>query len=224
MATAISTLEDAEKRFRGAGMFALLLRDTLLFLGRLSNETRPGSISVDGEEINIISYPRDGRSGEDLFIEDPGFVEVVDDQWRFRNDPPAIFGGINPFAVRHPTESLDSAIDVAWNYYFGDPVVLDGWIIPIHRHPAWDIDAIRAAWKRQRVLTVQEWNERLNEDLAALQRHNRSADPEPNVNPFAFLELKPVQPQRFAMYLRMDCGDVWRVENSPCSPIAPGAA
>ncbi|HQU42630.1 MAG TPA: hypothetical protein PK867_07445 [Pirellulales bacterium] len=71
MATAISTLEDAEKTFRDAGMFALVLQDTLLFLGRASTEMEQGSISVDGEEVSVISYPHDGRGGEEILIEDP---------------------------------------------------------------------------------------------------------------------------------------------------------
>ncbi|HVA46524.1 MAG TPA: hypothetical protein VNH11_09130 [Pirellulales bacterium] len=220
MATAVSTLEDAEKMFRDVGMFALVLQETLLFLGHLSNDTKAESISVNGQQINVICYPCDGRQGEDVLIADPSFVENVDGQWQFRNDPPAIFGGINPYAVRHPTDSLDSAIEVAWNYYFGEPVVLEGWIIPIHRHPAWDVNAIRAAWERQTALTADEWKKRLNEDLAALQRHDRASDPEPNFNPFAFYHLTSPLAQRHGMHLRMDCGEVCRVESSASSVFA----
>lgn len=220
MATAISTLEDAERMFRDAGMFALVLQDVLLFVGRFSNQTTVGCIGANGDEVSVISYPCDGRAGEDVFIEDPGFVESVDGPWRFRNDPPAIFGGINPYAVRHPCDSLDSAIEVAWNYYFGVPLVLDGWIIPLHRHPAWDIDRIRAAWERQTILNADEWTTKLKEDLTSLQRHDPASDPEPNFNPYAFYQLKSAEPQRFAMFLRMDCGEVCRIENVPSSILA----
>jgi hypothetical protein len=223
MATAISTLEDAEKTFRSAGMFALVLQETLLFLGRVSNETIAESGSSHGEEVNVISYPSDGRHGEEILIADPGFVENVEGQWCFRNDPPAIFGGINPYAVWHPTDSVDATIAVAWDYYFGASVVLDDWIIPIHRHPAWDLDAIHAAWRRPTVLTVEEWKRRLNDNLAALERHDSGLDPEPNVNHFAFYQLRSARPQQCAMHLRMDCGEVCRVESRPSSPVASRA-
>lgn len=211
MATVISTLEDAERTFRDAGMFALALNDALLFLGRLGVGTSEESRYVAGEEVNVISYPCDGRDGEDIPIMDPGFVENAEGQWRFRNDPPMLIGGMNPYVVRHPADSLDSAIEVAWAYYCGEPVLLDGWIIPIHRHPAWSIDAIRSAWTHQTVITATEWENRLKSDLAALDRHNCKSDPEPNVNPFVFYQLSSRTPQSQAMYLRMDCGEVCRV-------------
>jgi hypothetical protein len=212
MATAISTLEDAEKTFRDAGMFALVLQERLLFLARMSNKTESGSISIDGTEVSVIQYPCDGLNGDEIFLEDPGFVECIGGEWRFRNVPPAIFGGVNPYAVRHPADSPDSAIDVAWTYYFGQPVVLDGWIIPIHRHPAWDINAIRAAWAQPTVMTTDEWAKRLKADLAALQHHNCESDPEPNANPFAFCQLQSTRSHRFAMQLRMDCREVCKID------------
>lgn len=192
-------------------MFALVLHDALLFLGRLGVGTTVDSRYAADKEINVVNYPCDGRDGENISIADPGFVENVEGQWRFRNDPPMLIGGINPYVVRHPSDSLDSAIEAAWAYYFGEPEELDGWIIPIHRHPAWSIEAIRSAWARKSVLTAKEWENRLRNDLAALDRHNCESDPEPNVNPFVFYQLSSHTPQRYSMHLRMDCGEVCRV-------------
>lgn len=195
-------------------MFALVLHDSLLFLGRLGAESIEESLTIDGEQVNVIRYPSDGRTGEDVSIADPAFVEYAESQWSFRNDPPVVFGGMNPSAVRHTTDSLDSTIEVAWNYYFGGPLLLDGWIIPLHRHPAWNSEAIRAAWRRQTVLTAKEWGDRVKKDLAALERHEWRSDREPNVNPFAFCQLASTAPQTFSIFLRMDCREVCRVEHS----------
>ena len=53
--------------------------------------------------------------------------------------------------------SLDQAVHHAETFYFGSPLVVDGWIFPIHCHPDWDADLIHASLRDANQYSDSEW-------------------------------------------------------------------
>lgn len=49
--------------------------------------------------------------------------------------------GPDDFRVRFKT--LDEILLAVWSFYFAKPVIVNGWIIPLHRRPYWDLPRLQ---------------------------------------------------------------------------------
>jgi hypothetical protein len=50
-------------------------------------------------------------------------------------------GDPRDFSVEYGT--LDEALLVTWNYFFGQAVVIGGWSFDLHKHPYWSLEKLQ---------------------------------------------------------------------------------
>lgn len=196
-------LIDAQSRFAKAGLFTAL-NASRMFLARLAERqaTDVVELEVNGEGVQFSRILIDGK---DTWLGDEATIDQIENGWRFKNDPPTVFGGpcLDFFSFR--AKSLKETVDAAWRYYFGTPLVLDGWRFPVHRHPHWNCDAIRLAFERARLLS---WV-----DFRALCDESEQLSKGVGVDKDGFLAtyFYPIHRQASApstdlkLFLRMDC-------------------
>lgn len=65
--------------------------------------------------------------------------------------------GPGPDDIDFQTETLEQAVYALLNYYLGKPMILNKWIIPIHKHPEWDAERLIAVVKSGISITLDEW-------------------------------------------------------------------
>lgn len=51
--------------------------------------------------------------------------------------------GPGPDDFRVTFKTLDEVLLAVWSFYFAKPVVVNGWIIPLHRRPYWDLPRLQ---------------------------------------------------------------------------------
>ncbi len=60
--------------------------------------------------------------------------------------------------MHYDTNTLDEAMTVLLDYYFGEPVFIDGWILPQHKHPEWSLERLTEAVKGAKNVNEEEWH------------------------------------------------------------------
>ena len=88
-------------------------------------------------------------------LEDVCHIFPLRSRWCYRNWNG--IGGRAPDDVHIENLSLDRAVSHAEAFYFGSPLIVDGWIFPIHCHPDWDVDLILASLRDANRYSDSEW-------------------------------------------------------------------
>ena len=65
--------------------------------------------------------------------------------------------GPGPDDVVYESNDLRQTADVAIRYYCGSPLILEGWIFPLHKHPEWEEEVLRASFSKARIIRSEEW-------------------------------------------------------------------
>lgn len=55
--------------------------------------------------------------------------------------------------------TLDEAVDTVLNFYFGTPTIVDGWIIPFHRHPEWQRGRVSSLLPQAVLVTAERFQQ-----------------------------------------------------------------
>lgn len=100
-----------------------------------------------------------------LRVEDPCRIELCEDAWRFQNDGRFVAGAWNHDIIRHDSTSLLELANVIERYYFCSPLVLSGWVVPLHQHPAWRLEELRECLHKAAIVPVAQLG-----DLLAISR------------------------------------------------------
>lgn len=112
-----------------------------------------------GDPTLVVATPADeaGNRGEDYIqaLKDVSWIYFRAGQWGFHKVDHT--GGIGPNDIDYPTATLDEAVSVLLNYYFGEPVAVGDWLIPIHKHPEWDLDAVQSAIDQAQQISPDKW-------------------------------------------------------------------
>lgn len=99
------------------------------------------------------------RQGEIEGLIDVCFVFPLQRAWVYRNWNG--IGGRAPDDVHIEGLTLETAIRHVESFYFGTPVIVNGWSFPIHRHPEWDSAQIIASLDRARQISESQWRDLL---------------------------------------------------------------
>jgi hypothetical protein len=181
-------LQEAKAELESRGFFVYerswVLGDPTLMIARLAER------SVIHENDSITAF------------EELCYIYFKDNHWGFFRVTGA--GGFLPDDIIKDTATLDEAMAILREYYFGVPIVIDGWIVKKHKHPEWAEDKLREAVKKAKTITKTEWDD-LHYDFRSLidnEYHGK-------FNPIAHSENPTI-----ALQLRRDLGDAYIVTGS----------
>lgn len=59
--------------------------------------------------------------------------------------------------VEHYVSTVEEIINVALNFYFGEAQTIEGWLVPTHRYPEWDVARLHQAIEQARSPSRREW-------------------------------------------------------------------
>jgi hypothetical protein len=91
--------------------------------------------------------------------------------------------GPGPDDFRWCAPSLDDALLVCWAYFFGAPIVLNGWVLHLHRYPFWPLAKLQYRVAQAVQLSTFDF-ERVSED----RRSRRRTDQLGHMSGFALAE------------------------------------
>lgn len=157
--------------------------------------------STDGLTIARSCVPQDGIR----HLEDACFVFPIREGWCYRNWNG--IGGCAPDDVHIEDLQLQTAVQYAETFYFGDPLILDDWVFPVNRHPEWDIGQLRAAFRDAQTLANTAWRALRHE------RHVASKGQQEDDRFLAkFREVFPVNPRNdLRLWMRNDLAEMYFV-------------
>ena len=168
----------------------------------------PGAMSdaapTDGLTIARALVPQDSLHR----LEDACFVFPLGGAWCYRNWNGV--GGRAPDDVYIENLALGVAIAYAESFYFGSPLILDGWIFPIHCHPEWDATTLRASLAAAVHVAHIEWR-RIHSE-----RHNASKKLDETARFHArFREIPPIPYRNDALrlWMRNDIEEIYVVRS-----------
>lgn len=115
-------------------------------------------------------------------------------RWEYTPGP-----GPDDFFKTYATE--DEVLAAALKYFAGEPTVIDGWLIPLHRYPDLDFDMVQQAIKAATNISDQELKYTVKERWRKLDESGMWRD-----NPFQlqFLDIPHVTNSEIRLKLRRD--------------------
>jgi hypothetical protein len=129
-------------------------------------------------------------------------IHFKDNHWRFWRV--AGEGGLLPDDIQVDTATLDEAMAILREYYFGEPIIMDGWLVKKHKHPEWDEDKLREAIKKAKKISKAEWDD-LHYDFRSLVRNEYTSK---------FNSIAHSEDPTITLQLRRDLGDAYIVTGS----------
>jgi hypothetical protein len=109
-----------------------LLPDALQRLADRGLHVRP-VLSMPNRYRIMRSYTVADDNPHFIKPEEMSQLYLDDSQWVFTNWQSVPGPGMNDFQCEFDT--LEQSAEVAEQYYFGQPLIIDGWVVPLHRHP-----------------------------------------------------------------------------------------
>lgn len=176
-------------------------------LGLYVNRYVPGAMT-DQEATDGLTIARSTeRRGEIDTLIDVCFVFPLQGAWVYRNWNG--IGGRAPDDVHIEGLPLETAIRHVESFYFGTPLIVDGWSFPIHKHPEWDAGQIVASLDEARQLSESQWR-----DLRAARYNEARNLGERERFLLRFREIESVQPGRpLRLWSRNDLQEMVLVAN-----------
>ena len=167
-------IDTAIERLRGRGLYA--------------NRGVPGAMT-DREPTAGLTIARALVDvGELQELIDACWVYPLDNGWVYHNWNG--IGGRGPDDVHIEKLTLDAAVRYAENFYFGDPLIVEGWSFPVNKHPEWNPDRIIASFRRATRLPEARWRSL----RAARYTESRGLD-DTSRYLVSFREIESVQPR-----------------------------
>lgn len=163
---------------------------------------------IDGNEV-MIDWIRLPDGTVDWYA-DVTNISTTEEGYQFQNNPPGYFPGPNEDATTFRTVKFEDVIAAADQYYFGKPIVVEGWRIPIHRHPQWKEDRVKKSIHWAPLVSKEDADRFADESLSIL-RACRPKWGQPKVkleDPTAYFihTIERVDGTKWPkMYLRGDC-------------------
>jgi hypothetical protein len=162
--------------------------------------------------VATLADEADARS-EDFIqaFKDVLWIYLRDGQWGFAKWE--FTGGFGPNDIDFITPTLDEAVSVLLNYYFGEPIALGDWLVPVHMHPEWNMDRLRAAIDQAQPISHDTWD--------AIQREHQqlfSGRPRPatlsDTFPYLFVTISHVKKTNIQLHLKRDLRHAFVVPGS----------
>src|SRR5262249_36760243 len=94
-------------------------------------------------------------SGKISHFKDVSRIYFENEMWGFRKWE--WVPGPGPDDIDFQAETLERIVNCALNYYFGKPTIINGWIIPVNKHPEWSAERLNSVLERAKQVTSEEW-------------------------------------------------------------------
>lgn len=224
-----ATKEFLLKAMKERSLHAACVGRETVFVGRIVTDADRDALgSVDGHLPRPVI-----DDGHEVYACDFVRVDGTPTGWTIANDPPDMVGGYPTEGFIVTVATTEEVVQIATEYYFGRPRVLDGWTIPIHRHPDWDWNAIVQAYASRRLVSREEWIQRSHEERELMDRMvdewratGKRGGNLWDLRPYLFhtVELEP--PAASVLELRCDCREIVIVREETANrrgePFEPG--
>lgn len=166
-----------------------------------------------------IHVPKDGYTAHNIVeVVEDGMVSIIqskaslgigfsseDNLWYFDRQDYIPGPGRDDFGKGYDTE--DEALAAAQEYFTGEPTIVDGWVVPFHRHPELDKSLTRNAIQFARHITAVEAK-------AIVKEHwSKRLEIFPSGNPYLwlFLDFPNQTNEQLVLYLRRDAQEAFIV-------------
>lgn len=126
---------------------------------------------LDSEAIQILHGKLDGLIPA---YEDSAWIWPLQDQWLFhyaRSIP-----GPGPDDFEWGFSTPEEIIPFTQQFFLGQPVSLEEWLIPLHRHPEWNMERVRHSIAHALPLSEEAWHQTFSQALADRHRLFRESD------------------------------------------------
>lgn len=193
------------------------------------------AFEVGSTQRVVIGLPWDSKD-ERVFVErmgqtvavhgwetDEGDCRVADEthvwnwqqKWSFMN---VLF---HPDRVQSYRSSLQAMYELVMNYYFQEPVNINGWIIPVYQHPNWMLEKVTQAVLNARTETVVKRREAIYRAEVAISSRSRGPiipdmAPEYHISQdldhVLYYMVSDPDNERRSLHLRYDCEEAFIVE------------
>lgn len=186
------------------------LRDLGLFIRATANDYVIGKPGERYSVQQVIDFREFGESnsiplhmfppGSLLFIVKNDKGSWVMKQRRFIPGP-----GPHDFTKAYDTEN--EALAAALEYFTGEPTLIDGWLVPFHRHPELD--------KNQTISAIQSAKTVITSEFEAIQDQRKLAVGDEwfrRAYEWHFLEVRHQTNEQLVLYLRRDGQEAFVVE------------
>ena len=127
----------------------------------------------------LIIYSRlqtNTQTGEEIGGE-RGVIGYSKEQWCFQSWER--IPGPGEDTVEHRVSTMEEIITLTLHFFLGEPQHIEGWLVPFHRHPEWDVAHLRQVMAQAQSLSQAEWEQishRFDEQYIQLvQEFGRSA-------------------------------------------------
>ena len=67
--------------------------------------------------------------------------------------------GPGPETLEHHVSTGEEIVSVTQHFFLGEAQTIEGWLVPIHRHPEWNIPRLRQVIGQAQSLSQEEWNQ-----------------------------------------------------------------
>lgn len=67
--------------------------------------------------------------------------------------------GPGPETLERHVSTVEEVVSVTQQFFLGEPQKIEGWIVPFHRHPEWDIPRLYQVMAQAQSLSKAEWDQ-----------------------------------------------------------------
>jgi hypothetical protein len=190
-------------------------------------------VSLHAEAAGLVV----GRREERVFggsPEDDAEMTILEDVARLRPSAGgwlffkwAYAPGPGPHDLAYLAPTLELGVAVALNYYAGSPVLIDGWQVPLHKHPEWRPETVAERVAAARRGDAAMWARQLEHTD---RRHaflfgapdGRTAHSWPEIAGVSWTCMRHGASADEILWLRRDLSEAWIVPTSGARPRSWG--
>ncbi|MBI1257647.1 MAG: hypothetical protein GC204_09265 [Chloroflexi bacterium] len=180
---------------------------------------KPAPDSEVGYEFNFIGWSSDSPEvNSTIKLSDRrGLLYFENNLWVFRVWDATPGPGPEDFAYGY--QDLDRVVDAVVNFYEGEPTSIGDWLVPLHRHPYLEIEAVRHSIGLAKVIPENGFNDLKNERTAKFHAENNAKlstqwlilDRPQAIMRLQFIECRHVTDAKRTLFLRRDAGEAYLV-------------
>ena len=116
-------------------------------------------------------------------FEDMGNIISRPGQWGFEHW--ITCPGPGPEDLEHWVATPEELITVTTRFFLGEPCLIEGWVVPLHRHPDWDESCLRRLVAQAQRLAPEEWYRLYEQTIEQYRRLLWERSPYFNTHPRA---------------------------------------
>jgi hypothetical protein len=177
---------------------------------------KPAHENGAGDEINFMGWSSESPEvNTTIKLSDRrGLLYFENNLWVFRVWDHIPGPGPDDFAYGY--QDLNRAVDAALTFYEGEATQIGDWLVPLHRHPYLNVDAVRAVINDAKPIAEAVFNDLNKERSTQIAADDRRGHPGQMqaVTPQAlmrqqFIQCNPLNPAQATLFLRRDAEEAY---------------